>query len=222
MTELLLRTVSRLPLQRLARPSAVLAFALPFAYLGGLWLIWLHIVEGGHERNEPSLLVHALRDGTVALPLLCVAVWGGILVARRLITRWGIEQSRVLAAGVLVACVALAASVAQGLTNPAHASLFGAHHGGHEPSLLVHMLRDGLLALFANALLGAVAGAALLRTKPWALPDVERWLIPRDSRHRLVLHGTLALLFVAPLAIMGQNRAEVAAAGAGAGLPCPS
>ena len=69
MTELLLRTVSRLPLQRLARPSAVLAFALPFAYLGGLWLIWLHIVEGGHERNEPSLLVHALRDGTVALPL---------------------------------------------------------------------------------------------------------------------------------------------------------
>jgi hypothetical protein len=143
MTELLIRTVSRLPLQRLARPSAVLAFALPFAYLGGLWLIWLHIVEGGHERNEPSLLVHALRDGTVALPLICVAVWAGILGARRLITRWGAEDSRLLSAGVLAVSVAVAAAVAQGLTNPAHASLFGAHHGGHEPSLLVHMLRDG-------------------------------------------------------------------------------
>ena len=125
----------RLPLHRLARPSAVLAFALPFAYVGGLgWLIWLHIVEGGHERNEPSLLVHGLRDGTVALPLIAVAVWVGIVLGRRLITRWGAQDSPVLAAGVLAVSVALAASVAQGLTNPAHASLFGAHHGGHEPS----------------------------------------------------------------------------------------
>jgi FtsP/CotA-like multicopper oxidase with cupredoxin domain len=222
MTELLIRTVSRLPLQRLARPSAVLAFALPFAYLGGLWLIWLHVVEGGHERNEPSLLVHALRDGTVALPLICVAVWVGIVIGRRLITRWGAEDSRLLAAGVLAVSVAVAAGVAQGLTNPAHASLFGAHHGGHEPSLVVHMLRDGLLALFANALLAIAVTAALLRTRPWAVPQVERWTVPRARRPRWALHGTLALLFIAPLAIMGQNRAEVAAAGAGAGLPCPS
>jgi len=222
MTELILRTVSRLPLQRLARPSSVLAFALPFAYLCGLWLIWLHAVEGGHERNEPPLLLHALRDGTVALPLLCVAVWGGILLARRLIARWGAEDSRFLAAGIVAVSVALAASVAQGLTNPAHASLFGAHHGGHEPSLLVHMLRDGGLALFANMLLAAATSAALLRTKPWALPDVERWIVPRERWPRWALHGALALVFIAPLAIMGQNRAEVAAAGAGAGLPCPS
>ncbi|MEA2128933.1 MAG: hypothetical protein QOJ85_1824, partial [Solirubrobacteraceae bacterium] len=221
MTELLIRTVSRLPLQRLARPSAVLAFALPFAYLGGLWLIALHIIEGGHERNEPSLLVHALRDGTVALPLICVAVWAGIVLGRRLINRWGAEDSRLLAAGVLAVSVALAASLAQGLTNPAHASLFGAHHGGHEPSLLVHMMRDGLLALFANSLLAVGVSAALLRTRPWAVPQVERWLVPRKRGPRLALHGTLALLFIAPLAIMGQNRAEVAAA-AGNGLPCPS
>jgi FtsP/CotA-like multicopper oxidase with cupredoxin domain len=222
MTELILKTVSRLPLQRLARPSSVLAFALPFAYLGGLWLIWLHIVEGGHERNEPALLVHALRDGTVALPLICVAVWAGILLARRLITRWGAAESPLLAAGIVAVSVALAASVAQGLTNPAHASLFGAHHGGHEPSLVVHMLRDGMLAVFANMVLGVAASAALLRRRPWALPDVERWIIPRERWPRWVLHGTLALVFVAPLAIMGQNRAEVAAAGAGAGLPCPT
>ena len=116
MTELIIRTVSRLPLQRLARPSAVLAFALPFSYLCGLWLIWLHVVEGGHERNEPPLLVHALRDGTVALPLICAAVWAGILLGRRLIARWGLEDSRILAAGVLAMTVAIAASVAQGLT----------------------------------------------------------------------------------------------------------
>jgi len=221
MTELLIRTVSRLPLQRLARPSAVLAFALPFAYLGGLWLIWLHIVEGGHERDEPSLLAHALRDATVALPLIAAAVWVGIVLARRLITRCGVQDSPVLAAGVLAVSVALAASIAQGLTNPAHASLFGAHHGGHEPSLLVHMLRDGALALFANMLLAVAAGGALLRARAWTTPDLERWLVPHKRGHRLALHGTLALLFIAPLAIMGQNRAEVAAA-AGAGLPCPS
>ncbi len=221
MTELLIRTVSRLPLQRLARPSAILAFALPFAYLGGLWLIALHIIEGGHERNEPSLLVHALRDGTIALPLICVAVWAGILLGRRLISRWGAEDSPLLAAGVLAVSVAIAASVAQGLTNPAHASLFGAHHGGHEPSLVVHMMRDGLLALFANSILAVAVSGALLRTRAWAVPNVERWLVPRNRGHRLALHGTLALLFIAPLAIMGQNRAEVAAA-AGNGLPCPS
>ena len=222
MTELLIRTVSRLPLQRLARPSAVLAFALPFAYLGGLWLIALHLIEGGHERNEPSLLVHALRDGTVALPLICVAVWIGIVLGRRLINRWGAADSRLLAAGVLAVSVAVAASLAQGLTNPAHASLFGAHHGGHEPSLVVHMVRDGLLALFANSILAAAMSAALLRTRPWALPDVERWIVPRANWPRWALHGAVALVFLAPLAIMGQNRAEVAAAGAGAGLPCPS
>ncbi|MEA2157558.1 MAG: hypothetical protein QOE11_3698, partial [Solirubrobacteraceae bacterium] len=222
MTKLLIKTVSRLPLQRLARPSAVLAFALAFSYLGGLWLNILHIVEGGHERNEPPLLIHALRDGTVALPLIFIAVWGGVVLGRRLIVRWGAEDSRFLAAAVLAVSVALAASVAQGLTNPAHASLFGAHHGGHEPSLLVHMMRDGLLALFANSILAVGISAALLRTRPWAVPQVDRWLVPRDRKHRLVLNSVVALLFIAPLAIMGQNRAEVAAAGAGAGAPCPS
>ncbi len=222
MTELLLRAVSRLPLQRLARPSAVLAFAVPFAYLGGLWLIALHIVEGGRERSEPALVVHALRDGTVALPLILVAVWIGVVAGRRLIMRWGVEDSRVLAAGVLAVSVAIAASAAQGLSNPAHAGLFGAHHGGPEPSLVVHMLRDGLLALLANAVLATAVSAALLRTRPWSVPQVDRWRAPSGRGSRLALQVGLALLFVAPLAIMGQSRAQLAAADAGPGLPCPS
>jgi hypothetical protein len=95
-------------------------------------------------------------------------------------------------------------------------------HGGHEPSLVVHMLRDGLLALLANGILAAVVSAALLRTRPCAVPQVDRWLVPRDRGPRLALHAALAFLFIAPIAIMGQNRAELAAAGAAAGLPCPS
>src|SRR4051794_13448147 len=189
MTELLVRTVSRLPLRRLARPSAVLAFALPFAYLGGLWLIGLHAIEGGHERSEPPLLLHALRDGTVALPFVFAAVWVGVVVGRRIITRWGAERSRVLAAGVLAATVALAASAAQGLSSPAHAGLFGAHHGGHEPSLVAHMLRDGLLALLANGILAAIVSAVLLRRRPWDVPQVDRWLVPRNRAPRLALHA---------------------------------
>src|SRR5215218_924606 len=87
MTEFLLRAASRTPMRRLARPSAVLAFAVAFAYGGGLWQTFLHHVEGGHERNEPGLLLHWLRDATLALPLVFCAVWVGVLVARRVIER---------------------------------------------------------------------------------------------------------------------------------------
>src|SRR4051812_49506926 len=89
MTDLLIRAVSRHPLRRLARPSAVLAFTIALAYGGGLWQTLLHHAEGGHERNEPSLLVHWLRDATLALPLVFCAVWVGVLIARRVIERHG-------------------------------------------------------------------------------------------------------------------------------------
>src|SRR3954447_14045889 len=120
MTDSLIRTAARRPLSALARPSVVAAFALVIAYAGGLWLNVLHTAEGGYERNEPPLLLHWLRDGTLALPLIAVAVWAGVLLARRLIERTGCT-SRTASALTLGMCVALMGAAAGAIGGPAHA-----------------------------------------------------------------------------------------------------
>ncbi len=222
MTEFLIRTVSRYPLRRLARPSAVLAFAVALAYLGGLWLVVMHHVEGGHERNEPGLVVHWLRDSTLALPMTVLAVWGGILLARRFIVRSGAERSPLLAGAVLAAVVAYVDSTLMGLMNPIHNSMFGASHGGHEPGFVAHMARDALLALSANLVIALVVAAALLRMRPWAPPQVKSWRAPKGSARRFALQGAVALVLLAPLAVAGREGAGIATAGAGAGSPCPA
>ena len=175
MTTFLIKTLSRYPLRRLARPSAVLAFTLVLAYGGGFWETLLHHVEGGHERNEPSLVLHWLRDATLALPLVFCAVWLGVLVARRLIERHGAERSRVVSAAVLAATVAWVDSMVVGLASPLHNTLFQAGHSGPHTPYLVHSGRDALLALAVNLPLAALVSAALLNTRPWAAPLVEAW-----------------------------------------------
>src|SRR3954470_9775271 len=221
MTDFLIRAVSRHPLRRLARPSAVLAFTIALAYGGGLWQTLLHHAEGGHERNEPSLLVHWLRDATLALPLVFCAVWAGVLIARRLIERHGAERSPVTCAAVLAAAVAWVASTVVGLASPLHNTLFSATHGGHEPFYLVHAGRDALLSLAVDLPLAALVSAALLRTRPWTAPIVEAWRRPRSSGRRLGLQAALALVLVAPVAIFAQQGAKSAIAGPTAGTPCP-
>ncbi|MEY2534078.1 MAG: hypothetical protein QOF29_1988, partial [bacterium] len=221
MTEFLIRTVSRYPLRRLARPTAVLAFTLALGYGGGFWQTLLHHLSGGHERNEPSLVLHWLRDATLALPLVFCAVWVGVLVARRLIERHRVDRSPVLSAAVLAAVVAWVTSIVVGLASPLHNSLFSASHGA-ETFYLVHAGRDALLSLAVNLPLAGLVGAALLRTRPWAAPIVDAWRRPRSSGQRLALQGALALVIVAPVAIFAQSGAQVATAGPTPGTPCPS
>src|SRR4051794_25847583 len=221
MTEFLIRTVSRYPLRRLARPSAVLAFTLALAYGGGFWQTLLHHLEGGHERNEPALVLHWLRDATLALPLVFCAVWAGVLIARRLIERHGAERSPVVSAAVLAASVAWIDSMVVGLASPLHNTLFKAGHSGPHTPYLVHSARDALLALAVNLPLAAVVSAALLNTRPWAAPLVEAWRRPRTSGRRFATQGALALVLVAPVGIFAQSTAQNAVAGAAPGTPCP-
>src|SRR3954464_962019 len=221
MTEFLIRAASRPPLRRLARPSAELAFTLALAYGGGLWQTLLHHAEGGHERNEPSLLVHWLRDATLALPLVFCAVWAGVLIARRVIERHGGDRSPVISGAVLAAVVAWVTSTVVGLASPLHNTLFSASHGGQEPFYLVHAGRDALLAVAVNLPLPALVSAAMLRARPWAAPLVDAWRRPRTSGHRFAVQGALALVLVAPVAIFAQNTAQNAVPGQPPGTPCP-
>jgi hypothetical protein len=147
---LLLRTP--LPIRTLV------ALGMFLAYGAGAWLVVVHHAEGGHERSEPGLLLHALRDGTLALPAVLAAVWLGATFAprlldpeRRLPDRWRIA---LVAAG---AAVAAALVLAAG--NPLHAALFETQDARDLPAAL-HYGRDALIALAAGL------PVALLVTRP--------------------------------------------------------
>src|SRR4051794_8417096 len=219
MTDSLIRTAARRPLSALARPSVVAAFAVLLAYGGGAWQNILHSAEGGYERNEPPFLLHTLRDSTLALPLILAAVWVGVLLARRLIERTRCE-SRAVSAATLAGCVALLAGLVEGLGGPGHTALFGAHHAGHDLSLPLHIVRDGLLALVVDVPLAAVLAFAMAPSAPWAAPRVAHWVNPvsRAQTHMVKLAVGFALL--APVGVFLQSTGtELAAAGA-AEQPC--
>ncbi len=220
MTEQMFRSVARLPGGLLARPGAAFAFALVQAYLGGMWMQFLHRAEGGHERNEPGFLLHWLRDGTLSLPLVLLLVWLGLAVARRLIGDRA-ESDRRLALMVCAACVGLAAGLSAAIGGPAHGALFQASHGGHELPLLLHAGRDTLLSLAVSLPLAAITALALARRTPWAAPDTSRWRLPITRVPRLAVRGAVALVVIVPCALVASNTAQTATAALAAGAPCP-
>ncbi len=223
MTALLIRTLARQRLSALVRPSAVLAFTVAIAYGGGLWLLFLHHAEGGHERNEPSLVLHWLRDSTLALPLICAGVWVGLVLARKLIARAGLSDGPVgLCAALTGATVALTATVAVAASSPAHADLFGVSHGGHELPFMLHLGRDALTALVANLVLSGLVSAALLRRRPWAVPQIDGWLAQRNLPRRALINAATALVLIAPMAIVFTSGVARVSAASSPGSPCPA
>jgi hypothetical protein len=145
-----------LRLRRVPIPT-VAALGVAMAYGVSLWLVLLHHAEGGHERNESALLLHWLRDGTLALPGVVAAVWLGAALALGLVDRderlpaaW---RSALVAAGAAVAgAIVLAAG------SPVHALLFDVREANGLPAGL-HLGRDALIALSVGL---PVAGAVML------------------------------------------------------------
>src|SRR3954449_605181 len=101
------------PLHRYLAGATPLAIAL--AYGGGAWLQFLHAREGGIERNEPGVVAHWLRDGTLALPLVLLAVAVAFVLVQRVLRRFegspgpALEGSLAAAAGGLAAASAFRA-----------------------------------------------------------------------------------------------------------------
>jgi hypothetical protein len=124
--------------------ATIAALAAALSYGAGFWLVLLHHAEGGREHSEPGLVLHTLRDGTLALPGVLAAVWlGGSLAVglvdreKRLPDAW---RAALLAAGAAGAgAVVLAAG------NPLHALLFSTTEA-HSLSPAFHLGRDALFA----------------------------------------------------------------------------
>src|SRR5919199_1369199 len=149
------------------QPSNVAVLAVLLAYGVGFWLVWQHHLAGAHEHHELPLALHWLRDSTLALPGVTVAVWLGLRLADRLWPRDAMARA---------ATVALAASIALGLGEPAHGWLFGAEEESDLP-VLEHVLRDTVAAL-APALLitGAVTLERLIRRRSAATARTLAWM----------------------------------------------
>jgi len=151
------------------RLAALAALTLGLAYGGGLWLHLLHEAEGATEPGAPVGVVHWLRDSTLALPIVLVAVWAGLRLGRRILRPYAGTEPRVLAVATVASAVAIVTSVALALSSPLHAVAFGAHHDSHgvEMPLATHMVREGLAALVANLVIAALVLAAL-RGRAWS------------------------------------------------------
>jgi hypothetical protein len=126
------------------------------------WLLLLQHRAGLHgPAHQPALLLHVLRDGVLALPLVAVAA---LAVARG--TRAGRDGDGALP---VVLAHALAASAALAAATGVQHVLFGGNHV--HASLSGHMAQDGLLALVAAVPLTA---AFLFLTAPVAQRQVRR------------------------------------------------
>jgi hypothetical protein len=122
--------------------ARLIALAAAIAYLGGLWLHWLHEMEGGHEAVAISPVLHWLRDSSLAFPLILMATWLALLVSSAILQRKRWQAAPLRAFLVEVPMVVLFTSAFILAGNPVHAALFGASHQ-HEASFTAHLLRDG-------------------------------------------------------------------------------
>jgi FtsP/CotA-like multicopper oxidase with cupredoxin domain len=141
------------------RVSTTLAFGLPLAYGAALWLVVRHHAEGATERAEPQLLVHWLRDATLALPAVLAAVWIALAVSARLLDRVRVPAD--LLPVIAAAASAVAASGALAAGTPVHGWLFAATEH-QETTLLLHVANDAVLALMAALPIAGVVALFML------------------------------------------------------------
>ncbi len=180
------------------RPLIVALLALVLTYAGGFWLHELHLAGDGF--HAPHGLVDWLRDSTITLPLITLAVWLGLGCSDWLLSH-PLHQFNTRYSGVLIVSVialltsaavagasAILITLAGGLqlaplgSNTFFCSLAGgaATNDVNSTSLGQIVLRDGALALIANLLLaGATCG---LLEAIWRTEWLDRPILIRVPR----------------------------------------
>src|SRR3954453_17127619 len=160
---------------------------------GTSWLVFIHHASGAHERGEPPLGVHMLRDAATALPPVLRGGVPALALGRALVRACKLPTGGAAAAAVAAVVAAVGASAALAAGIPLHAWLFQVREA-HPQALPEHMIEDG--------------GVALLVTLPLAL---LAFAISR--RHALLARGRgrarVALAGVATVGLFGAGQWQV-------------
>ena len=208
-----------------AKFSAVAMLTLALSYGGGLWLQVLHSAIGAVERNEPPPVIHWLRDSMLMIPLIFLAVWASILLARQLLARFGRGASRFMSGAAVVSVIAVVTSAVVAVASPIHNSIFQAHHHvrGEEMPLLAHMWLEGLLALGPNLAISAIV-FVMWRGRLWTARPQQLsrpvWM-PLVTQRALAL-GQVGLLILSMIGSGPGSVATAAPALSAANGPCPA
>jgi hypothetical protein len=192
--------------------GGIVALAAWIAFGATLWLVAIHIAEGGHERGEPGFVLHWLRDGTLALPGVIAVVLLAVMLVERLQARSPLPDRWRWAAVAGASAAGSAVVLAAG--NPVHGLLFDAH--GHEAlSPALHLLRDGAIALAAA--LPSAAGYVLTRGRAIALdPPAAPAIAPPRAAAAVAAttpSSSPGAALVTRRAVVGYGAASVAVAG---------
>jgi FtsP/CotA-like multicopper oxidase with cupredoxin domain len=144
------------------------------AYAGAAALVGFHAITGRDAARKLSAPLHILRDGTMALPAVLVAVLAALILLRTAPRRWSWADAAV---------AEMAAAVALATATPVHALLFG-------DGLRGPVLRDTL----ADATIAAL-GTGLAAFSIPALPALRRLAgsVVRQRRQLIVAATVLAL-----------------------------
>ncbi len=122
------------------------AIAAAAAYGVGLWTHTVHWRSGAREAHDVTFWAHWMRDSTLSVPLVLMAVIAATMAVGR---RVGVLRT----AGATA--TAVAAALALGV--PMHAGMFGSagHHGAAAPTMPVSMVAEFLIDLPVALLISA-------------------------------------------------------------------
>jgi hypothetical protein len=110
-----------------ARWQTAALFAIAIAYADGFWLTALQGAIGAIERVQ-SPVIHWLRDATLMLPLVFVAVVGALLLARRWMGRTRSKLAGFVLVVLLVAVLTGVVGLAKALASSAYDYSFQVKH----------------------------------------------------------------------------------------------